>query len=143
MLPTLREKIAAAFSRPVARLYSQNAALLPALAAVQYRWLGTLSELEHQRMISSLHRSTERFCSDFDRDLTRIYYEFRSHLSDDRPGEEKLTEAYEEDLGAAAKKWAVPVFGLLQHVLRELPNPGELTEEEILLKIELEVGGEE
>jgi signal transduction histidine kinase len=77
-----------------------TAALLPALAALQYRWLGTLSELEHRRMSSTLHGSTERFCSDFDRDLTRIYSEFRSQLfGHAAETEEKLAEAHEEWAG--------------------------------------------
>ncbi len=78
-----------------------TAALLPALAFLQYQWLGTLSELEHNRMRSTLHWSTERFCSDFDRDLTRLYDEFRSRLSGHGSEEDKLTEAYEEWASAA------------------------------------------
>jgi probable lipoprotein (TIGR04455 family) len=53
---------------------------------------------------------------------------------------QNMVAAYEQDLGSAATRYAVPVFGLLQDLMRELPNPPELTEEEILQKIELEVG---
>ncbi len=73
------------------------AVLLPTLAVLQYRWLGTLSELEHKRMRSTLRWSTERFCSDFDNDLTTIYYKFRSYrFSSAVETAEKLAEAHEE-----------------------------------------------
>ncbi len=74
-----------------------TAALLPILAALQYRWLGTLSDLEHRRASSSLHRATERFCEELDRDLTRIYSTFRHNLFDHSgEAEDRLTRAYEE-----------------------------------------------
>jgi signal transduction histidine kinase len=72
-----------------------TAALLPVLAALQYQWLGSLSELEHKRARSNLHRATERFCDEFDYDLDRIFDTFRHYLFDHSgETEEKLAEAY-------------------------------------------------
>ena len=72
------------------------AALLPALAGLQYRWLGTLSQLEHRRARSNLRQATGRLWDELDRDLTRIYSTFRHNLFDHRgETEEKLAAAYE------------------------------------------------
>jgi signal transduction histidine kinase len=74
-----------------------TAALLPVLAALQYRWLGSLSELEHRRARSNLYRTTDRFCDELDRDLTRIFSTFRNCLYDHSGTTvEKLAEAYED-----------------------------------------------
>jgi signal transduction histidine kinase len=73
-----------------------TAVLLPVLAALQYRWLGTLSELEHRRMASILYRASERFCDDLDRDVSLLYYELRSHLSEQGAIAEKLSKAYDD-----------------------------------------------
>ncbi len=74
-----------------------TAGLLPVLAALQYRWLGSLSDLEHRRARSNLHRATERFCDALDRDLTLIYSTFRHNLFDHSGEvEERLSEAFED-----------------------------------------------
>jgi hypothetical protein len=45
--------------------------LLSILAALQYRWLGEVSEAEKERMQARMHSSAARFARDFDRELTR------------------------------------------------------------------------
>jgi signal transduction histidine kinase len=45
--------------------------LLSILAALQYRWLGEVSEAEQERMQARMHSSAARFARDFDRELTR------------------------------------------------------------------------
>jgi len=51
--------------------------LLPLLAALQYRWLGQVSEGERERLQSSLSAGANRFSQDFDRELTRAYQRFQ------------------------------------------------------------------
>jgi signal transduction histidine kinase len=51
-------------------------ALLPILAFLQYRWLGRISEAEHQKMLESLKRDTGEFCKDFDLEITRAFMTF-------------------------------------------------------------------
>ncbi|MFP5285804.1 MAG: hypothetical protein ACLGI9_08700, partial [Thermoanaerobaculia bacterium] len=43
--------------------------LLSALATLQYRWIGQVSELEQQRMEASLRTAATRLAEDFDREL--------------------------------------------------------------------------
>jgi signal transduction histidine kinase len=45
--------------------------LLSVLAALQYRWLGEVSDAEKERMQARMHASAARFARDFDRELTR------------------------------------------------------------------------
>ncbi len=52
--------------------------LLPLLAVLQYRWLGEVSAAERERMQANLKTSAERFCSDFDRELTVIYTQIQN-----------------------------------------------------------------
>lgn len=52
--------------------------LLPLLAVLQYRWLGEVSAAERERMQANLKTSAERFCSDFDRELTAIYTQIQN-----------------------------------------------------------------
>jgi hypothetical protein len=44
--------------------------LLPLLAFLQYRWLGRISEAEHEKMLESLKRDVEQFCKELDREVT-------------------------------------------------------------------------
>src|ERR1051326_2112043 len=52
--------------------------LLPLLAVLQYRWLGEVSAGERERMQAFLKTSAERFCSDFDRELTNAYVQLQN-----------------------------------------------------------------
>jgi hypothetical protein len=48
--------------------------LLVVLAALQYRWLGQVSEAERERMQATLSTGAARFSQDFDRELGRVYF---------------------------------------------------------------------
>lgn len=50
--------------------------LLAALAALQYRWIGQVSDLERQRLKARLFEDGTRFTEDFDRELTRAFLFF-------------------------------------------------------------------
>src|SRR5262245_35881031 len=52
-------------------------ALLPLLAALQYHWLGQVSEGERERMKSVLTTMARQFCHDFDSELTNIFLYFQ------------------------------------------------------------------
>ena len=55
-------------------------ALLPLLAALQYRWLGHVSDGEREFLKANLRNAAERFSQDFDQELTRLFAAFQ-----DRP----------------------------------------------------------
>ncbi len=50
------------------------AALLLALASLQWRWLGQISTDERDRMQTSLRTQVTEFTQEFDRELTRAYF---------------------------------------------------------------------
>jgi signal transduction histidine kinase len=55
--------------------------LLSALATLQYRWIGQVSELEQQRMEASLRAAADRFADDFDREVARALAYFHGDPS--------------------------------------------------------------
>src|SRR5574342_37881 len=46
--------------------------LLPALAVLQYRWIGEVSAAERERLQNSLSVASDRFAMDFDAELSRV-----------------------------------------------------------------------
>lgn len=56
--------------------------LLAALATLQYRWLGEVSDAERDRMRASLRSRASDFAQEFDAELTRTYVAF--HVDGDR-----------------------------------------------------------
>ena len=56
---------------------------LPVVAALQYRWLGQVSDGERQRMQSSLKSSVDGFSRDFDREIIRAYLNFQIDSTSD------------------------------------------------------------
>lgn len=50
--------------------------LLVALATLQYRWIGRVSEAQHQRLRENLMEDGSRFTEDVDRELTRAFLYF-------------------------------------------------------------------
>src|SRR5438874_1864126 len=46
--------------------------LLPALAILQYRWIGEVSAAERDRLETSLREASSRFAADFNAELVRI-----------------------------------------------------------------------
>lgn len=59
------------------------AVLLPALAVLQYRWLGELSGLEQIRAQNNIRAATARFSQDFDAQLAGIFAQFHRAASED------------------------------------------------------------
>ena len=53
-------------------------ALLGVLAALQYIWLGQISDAEKDRMTRRLQTDTERFGEDFNREIQSAYFNFQS-----------------------------------------------------------------
>lgn len=51
--------------------------LVVALGALQYRWVGQVSEAEREQLKQSLDRRAREFADDFDRELGRAYQAFR------------------------------------------------------------------
>jgi signal transduction histidine kinase len=71
-------------------------ALLPLLAALQYRWLGQVSASERERMQMNLRTAAMRFSHDFDRELTRAYRLFQMDASAWREQSwEELAQCYD------------------------------------------------
>ena len=58
-------------------LLAAMSVLLPALAALQYYWLGQVSEAATERLQVSLRASANRFRQDFNRELIRAYVNFQ------------------------------------------------------------------
>ncbi|MEP6901252.1 MAG: HAMP domain-containing sensor histidine kinase [Actinomycetota bacterium] len=52
--------------------------LLGVLAALQYVWLGQISDAEKDRMTKRLQTDTERFAEDFNREIQSAYFNFQS-----------------------------------------------------------------
>jgi signal transduction histidine kinase len=69
-------------------------ALLAALTALQYGWIGELSTFQRERMERTLRASTDRFARDLERDFQSLWYVF-SVRSQRRAGEE-IAQDYEE-----------------------------------------------
>jgi two-component system, OmpR family, sensor histidine kinase SenX3 len=65
--------------------------LLPSLAALQYHWLGQLSESTQQQMKAGLRATAARIGEDFDREITEAYAAF---LPAFKVGEENLQRRY-------------------------------------------------
>jgi signal transduction histidine kinase len=78
--------------------------LLPLLAVLQYRWLGEVSAGERERMQTNLRTSADRFCTDFDRELTNVYVQLQNVAGrgdQQNPGE--LAARYQQWLSAAPR----------------------------------------
>lgn len=56
--------------------------LVALLAALQYKWLGQISESEREKKHATLQKDSQRFCEDFDQEITRAYLYFQS-IGDD------------------------------------------------------------
>jgi signal transduction histidine kinase len=62
-------------------LLTAMAVLLPLLAALQYYWLGQVSEAATERLQTSLRASATRFRQDFNREFIRAYLNFQMDAS--------------------------------------------------------------
>ncbi len=72
--------------------------LLPLLAVLQYRWLGEVSAGERERMQANVRTSADRFCADFDHELTNVYIQLQ-HVAG-RAGQQNPDE-----LAARYQQW--------------------------------------
>ena len=78
--------------------------LLPLLAALQYRWLGQVSEGEREQMKAGLQTTARRISEDFDQELTRAFISYLS-ASDKLSDESSFAERHQRwlDTGHDAK----------------------------------------
>ena len=74
--------------------------LLPLLAALQYRWLGQVSEGEREQMKAGLQNTARRISDDFDQELTRAYITYLSP-SDKLSDEGSFAERHQRWLDTA------------------------------------------
>ncbi|MGE0359328.1 MAG: sensor histidine kinase [Vicinamibacterales bacterium] len=58
--------------------------LLPALAALQYRWMGEISHLEQVRARTNIDAAAQRFSTEFDAMLAAIYAQYYGRLPETR-----------------------------------------------------------
>ena len=61
--------------------------LVPALAWMQYRWLGQLSEAERERMQRTLRTAAAQFATEFDTELSRTLISLQVDGADDSRSE--------------------------------------------------------
>jgi signal transduction histidine kinase len=54
--------------------------LLPALAALQYRWMGEISDLEQVRAKTNIDAAAQRFSTEFDEMLAAVYAQYYGRL---------------------------------------------------------------
>jgi signal transduction histidine kinase len=103
-------------------LASVLAALLLALAALQWRWLGQISADERDRMQTSLRTQVTQFTQEFDRELTRAYF----WLQADRGASPGVTAAH--DSVGHFQRWfsSAPHPGLVRRIyVVSVPHAGE------------------
>lgn len=86
------------------------AALVVALAVLQYRWLGQVSEAERRQLRESLDQRAEAFAGEFDREIGALYMHFAAVRG--------TTDAeFSASLQEASASWRKPPRSrLLQHV---------------------------
>jgi two-component system phosphate regulon sensor histidine kinase PhoR len=58
--------------------------LLPALAALQYRWTGEISRLEQVRAMTNIDAAAQRFSTEFDEMLAAVYAQYYGRLPEAR-----------------------------------------------------------
>ncbi len=93
--------------------------LLLVLAALQYRWIGQVSEAEQQRLRARLEADAARFCGDVDRELASIAFSFRPQDETGRSLSAAAREAFE--------RWnnTTRFPGLVAEVIVVEPGAGE------------------
>src|SRR5262245_13294985 len=72
--------------------------LVVRLAALQYNWLGRISESEREKKHISLQKDAQRFCEDFDQEITRAYLHFQ-------PDGDDITRNYPGDFSIYYDRW--------------------------------------
>ena len=69
-------------------------AVLAVLAALQYRWLGQVSQAERQRMHETMTERARLLANDVDRELSRLYVTFQLREPDAAAFEKAVAERY-------------------------------------------------
>src|SRR5262249_36998779 len=87
----MRQRFAIPESKSQFILISILLILLPSLAALQYHWLGQLSESSQVEMKAGLRATAARIGEDFDREITEAYAAFSPVF---KVGEENLQRRY-------------------------------------------------
>src|SRR5215211_1991240 len=77
--------------------------LLPLLAVLQYRWLGEVSTADRERRLANLKTSADRFCADFDRELTGAYLQLQTAAPRAGEADEALAARYQNLLAIAPR----------------------------------------
>ena len=70
--------------------------LVAALGALQYRWVGQVSEAERDQLKQSLDRRAKEFADDFDRELGRAYQNFRPPAEFSPAQPDRFAQQYDE-----------------------------------------------
>jgi two-component system, OmpR family, sensor histidine kinase SenX3 len=70
--------------------------LVVALGALQYRWVGQVSEAERDQLKQSLDRRSREFADEFDREIGRAFQVFRPAAGSDPSAPARFTQQYEE-----------------------------------------------
>ncbi len=77
--------------------------MLGALAVLQYRWLGEVSEAGRERMMSTLRSRAEQFTEEFDREIARAFFWLQVEPDAfDRNDWRRYSDRYERWLAGAA-----------------------------------------
>ena len=70
--------------------------LVAALGALQYRWVGQVSEAERDQLKQSLDRRAKEFADDFDREIGRAYQNFRPPAEFSPAAPDRFAQQYDE-----------------------------------------------
>src|ERR1044072_5117930 len=88
---TVRRRLPFALLAPISLLV-----LVVALGALQYRWVGQVSEAEREQMKQSLDRRSKEFADDFDREIGRAYKLFLSAADPAPAHAERFSKQYDQ-----------------------------------------------
>src|SRR6266550_2575234 len=71
-------------------------ALLPAMAFVQYRWIGQVSEAAQQRAKARLENAVEQLITEFNSEITRAHMTFWQVSGESLTPKERFAQRYQE-----------------------------------------------
>jgi len=66
--------------------------LLPALAILQYRWVGQVSDAEHARLLASVREKTNRMCQELNRELMQPVALFQGPNQEEEEAAERIAQ---------------------------------------------------
>ena len=91
-----RARVPLALLAPVSLLL-----LVVALGALQYHWVGQVSEAEREQLKQSLDRHAREFATEFDREIGRAYEGFAVPAGYTPSAPERFVKEYDEWLSSA------------------------------------------